>query len=698
MKFKIIILYIIISIVAATLSCGVSESGNVIIGKNNFLFNTVSEGYDYTADFNGEIPYTDDELQLIYNALSKRQLAYENNNIPYAVAVIPNSQTVYPEYMPSKYGKLSDNTRLKQITAYIEQKGGINFIDLTEILTASKKEGQLYNNTENSLNALGAYYAYTAIYAQLPEKMRTKNTINSEMVKKISKDKTDGLTLAALAGLDIKNNTLSLNLSDDETMYSVMGNKDILVSTYVKIGYKSVIPTVPALLLDFEKESDLDSFMPYFSSTYGSVGYKMNYAFSLSAINSVAPKVIVQLICEDRLSTLLDDEINTTYNAALKPGDDPTTTMTPILLSKVMTDRGTACIIGTVESGSLITVSGSTFPTFTAYPQYERFFIPITLKKGESDTVLLTASVDGKSVSSALEVSVAYSQGTAGLTVFAGKHSQLHYPDTLADYYCTNLFTENQLAKMETRLKKKLEKIRTASGKDTKLLFLIPPDAITAYPESATDEMAAKRSSDYSRLQQIEDYFADNNDIIIINLTETMLQNKDKGKLYYQTDTHWNTLGAYLGYYKMMQVIAQDFPAAVPRELSEYNVYQQYDSGGDLAGFLGVDTGIINEYKTFCTPNFTNRATITNYLSGTSNYVYSDQIKCVVDNKDLPNAIMICDSFGANLLEFVTDAFGLFVRQTMWEYKTDIKLIAEIEPDYYIQVMVERNMANLVVG
>lgn len=545
---------------------------------------------------------------------------------------------------------------------------------------------------------MGAYYAYSKIYAQLPEKMRTKNSINSEIVKKISKEKAEGLSLAVLSGLDIKNNSLSLKLSDDETMYSVMGNKEILVSTYVKIGYKSIIPTVPSLLLDLEKESDLNTFMPYFSSTYGSVGYKMNYTFNPSAINSVAPKAVVQIIGEDRLSTLLDQEINTTYNAALKPGDDPTTAMTPILLSKVMTDKSTACIIGTVESGSVITVSGSTFNTFTAYPQYERFFIPITLKKGESDTVLLTASVDGKSDSSSLEVSIAYSESTEGLTVFAGKNSQLHYPDTLADYFCTNLFTENQLTKMESRIMKKLEKIRKASGKNTKLLFLIPPDAITAYPESATDEMAAKRSSDYSRLQQIEDHFADNKDIIIINLTETMLQNKDKGKLYYQTDTHWNTLGAYLGYYKMMQVIAEDFPAAAPRELSEYNVFQKYDTGGDLAGFLGVDTGIINEYKTFCTPNFTNRATITNYLSGTSNYVYSDQIKCVVDNKDLPNAVMICDSFGANLLDFVTDAFGIFVRQTMWEYKTDLDLIAEVEPDYYIQVMVERNMANLVVG
>ncbi len=669
----------------------------MIFGKNNFLFNKTAEGYDYIADFKGEIPFTDIELEQIYSSLNKRSIAFANNHADFLVAVIPNAQTVYPEYMPSEYGILSGNTRLKQLTAFLHQKGFDHFVDLTEALTAAKKEGQLYHNTENSLNALGAFYAYSEIYTRLPEKLRTKNRLNDELVKQIKKEKTKGLYLAELAGLDRENITLSLEISEDDAMYSVMGKKDILLSTYVKIGYKSIIPTVPAVLIDLEKENDLFVFMPYFSSTYGSVGYKMNYEFSASAMNSIAPRTVIQFIGEDRLSLLLDDAVNATYNAALKPGDDPTTTMTPILLSTVMTDSETACIVGTAEVGSVITVSGSSFETFTAYPQHERFFIPVKIRKGVSDTVSLTASVDGKNVSSALEVKAAHASG-ANLTVFAGKDSQLHYPDTLADYYCTNLFKENQLVKMEARLIKKLEKIREASGKNTKLLFLIPPDAITAYPETATDEMVAKKNSDYSRLQQIEDYFAGNDDIIIINLTETMLQNKDKGKLYYQTDTHWNTLGSYFGYYKMMQVIADEFPAAAPRELSEYNVYQQYDAGGDLVNFLGVNAGVVTEYKTFCTPNFKNHATITNYFSGSSNYIYSDQIKCVVDNEDLPNAIMICDSFGANLLDFVTDAFRVFVRQTMWEYKTDTKLIAEVQPDYYIQLMVERNMANLVVG
>jgi hypothetical protein len=254
--------------VITTSSCSKKESGGVIIGKNNFLFNTVSDSYDYTADFRGEIPFTDDELKQIYNALNKRQIAYGNNNVSYTLAIIPNAQTVYSEYIPSKYGSISSNTRLKQLSAYIAEKGGIDFIDLTDALTSAKSEGQLYNNTENSLNALGAYYAYSEIFTRLPEKMRTKNTINTELVKQISTEKTEGLSLAKLSGSKIKNTTLSLKINEDDAIYSVMGSTTNLISTYVKIGYKDLIPTVPSLLVDFEKESDLSVFMPYFSSTF----------------------------------------------------------------------------------------------------------------------------------------------------------------------------------------------------------------------------------------------------------------------------------------------------------------------------------------------------------------------------------------------------------------------------------------------
>lgn len=182
-----LVLLIIFVFIAS--SCGNRESGGVIFGKNNFLFNKAAENYDYISDFRGEIPYSEDELDRIYNALNKRRIAYANNGVDYFAVIIPNSQTVYPEYMPSEYGTLSGNTRLRQLSEYLTEKGNINFIDLTEILTEAKDQGQLYNNTENSLNALGAYYAYTGIYQYLPEKMRTKNKINTELVKQITAEK-----------------------------------------------------------------------------------------------------------------------------------------------------------------------------------------------------------------------------------------------------------------------------------------------------------------------------------------------------------------------------------------------------------------------------------------------------------------------------------------------------------------------------
>ncbi len=691
---KITTILLILLITCSALSCSAGkESGDVLFGKNNFLFLKNAEYYDYESDFRGEIPYSEKDLDKILKALKKRTIAYANNNSIYMTAVIPNAQTVYSENLPSSYGE-KGKTRLEQLTDYLSDNNYSYFINLTDTLINAKDNGQLYNNTENSVNALGYYYIYEKIFNSIPQEMRKKNNINATLADHITNSKTEGLSLAVSAKKNVQNNSYKLDLSEDEKYYTLLGTSEVLLSSFIKIGYKSVVPTIPAMLINYNRESELDSFIPYFSSTFGSVGYKKGFEFSINAVNSISPKIAVQLIYEDELYTLLDNDINNSYNAALKPGDDTSVTMTPVVTGYVNTTKDVACIICTVEEGSAVTISGTSFDSYIEYPQDERLIFSVNLSDA-SETVTITAQVEGKDESSPIEVNV--SKKDSSLTVFAGKYSQLHYPDTLADYYCTNLYTEAKLNNIESKLMKKLEKIRKSSGKNTKLLFLIPADAITAYPETATDEMTAKKTSDYSRLQQVTDYFAENDDIIIVNTTSILHENKDKGKLYYQTDTHWNTLGAYFGYYAMMQAIANDgFPAAAPRELDQYKIEKRLEPGGDLASFLGIDTNLVSENKTYCIPNFKNRAVITDYYTGKSYYDYSSQIKCVVDESNLPNAIMITDSFGANLFDFVSDAFGYFVRQTMWEYKTDYSLIEEVKPDYYITVSVERNLANLL--
>lgn len=681
-------------------SGGKTEQNGVILGKNDFLFPAESGTYSYVEDYLGNSSFSEEQLSSIRRTLVRRAAAYSHSGADYYLVLLPNVQTVYSENMPASLGEKGSVSLRTQLTDYLVKNGVEHVLDLTDTLLEAKEAGQLYSNTENALSALGAYYVYDALFHALPAELTASNTFRGDLKNKLIRVEEKGGALADQAGVERVRVGYTLPLSEEETLYMSAGESVGCISTFAKVQNKSVLPLHPGVLLEMGRASDRDNLLPYFANTFGSAGFKLGWEYKPGILSSVVPQAVFQLVYEDELYTLLDNELNASYNAALRPGDDPTTTATPEVLSTIMVSQYEACIVGTVEEDAVITVSGAEIDTYETTAQAGRFFLPVKLPGDDPVTVSLTAKVGEKDESIPAQVKVSPAGKGNYLTVFAGTGSQLHYPDTLPDYYCTNLWGPSAQKSLVKSQHRKLEKIRAATGKDTKLVYLFAPDCITAYPETATAEMIAAKGSDYSRLNLFADLFADDPDILVVDSTELIRANKDKGKLYYQTDTHWNTLGAYFGYYALMSEIAKDYPDAAPRELDQYEITQAWEAGGDLVSFLGCGNDVASEYKTFCTPKFTNRAEITDYYTGSKSYEYSGMLRCVVrdDSLKLPTAVMLCDSFGANLFDFVSDSFSVLVRQNMWSYETNLELLAELQPDYYIHCYVERDMGNVMAG
>jgi len=72
-------------------------------GKRGFLFDAGQNemGYDYIYDYVGGYTLTQEELERFYDIVTTRSKVYENQGRYYILAVIPNSQTVYSENMPT---------------------------------------------------------------------------------------------------------------------------------------------------------------------------------------------------------------------------------------------------------------------------------------------------------------------------------------------------------------------------------------------------------------------------------------------------------------------------------------------------------------------------------------------------------------------------------------------------------------------
>jgi hypothetical protein len=204
-------------------------------------------------------------------------------------------------------GNISEETRLKTVGKYLTQHGVTNFLDLTDALKSAKDEGELYNNTEDSLNSRGAYYAYLAVLDMLPnevnKQIRRINLTGDDLVL----HSTTGKELARDAMLEnvIKNRTVSLS-TDFVQKYQVLLRYDAYDMAFAKLLYKDELPDLPRIAVQFSSEWDRIIMIDYFSNTFGTVIYRTSLDFNTQVITKTYPAYVICFIHERDLASIAD--------------------------------------------------------------------------------------------------------------------------------------------------------------------------------------------------------------------------------------------------------------------------------------------------------------------------------------------------------------------------------------------------------
>lgn len=192
-----------------------------------------------------------------------------------------------------------------------------------------------------------------------------------------------------------------------------------------------------------------------------------------------------------------------------------------------------------------------------------------------------------------------------------------------------------------------------------------------------------------SRLQQLADYVRFDKTIHFINAEDVLKTAKQKGILYFKTDTHWNYRGAFLAYRRLADELHRLFPEVKP--LSEQDVDLEpvkFLSGDCLAlmGLEGTDSeqvpGVKRSGSLHCDP----------HLSLHIWDVPTEQLKGPAVKSKL-RALVFHDSFGEALKPFLSQNFESikWVRQD--DLGCDPDAIAAYKPDVVIQEIVERHIA-----
>ena len=333
---------------------------------------------------------------------------------------------------------------------------------------------------------------------------------------------------------------------------------------------------------------------------------------------------------------------------------------------------------------------------------YTDWCVEIEIPSGVT-SLSLTQEEPGKGESEQIIVTVqprpGFSLADQGVCQVAfGDKMQGHFFGQLEDWCGTNILSDNQVDGVQKRIKSKVDYL---AGRDCKLVYLIITNPMEIYPETAPERFV-RSDKDISRTEQFEKA-ARAAGATVIDAREILEEHRDDiYKIYNKTDSHWTAYGAYWGYKILMDEIGKDYEAAKPLPIDgNFEFYNKESMSGDMMVHLQLQNSLLHENGTFV--KWLTKA-VSNpdvYVKGSVQLDFSpvqdtQTVRNRLDPEGKPTAMIVRDSFSTNIYGYVNNSFSEVYWQNMWNYKFDKDYIENTNPDYYIYIVAERNIGNLL--
>lgn len=264
--------------------------------------------------------------------------------------------------------------------------------------------------------------------------------------------------------------------------------------------------------------------------------------------------------------------------------------------------------------------------------------------------------------------------------VLVGKDGWLEFTSNGSlDDYQNAYIVPDQLESIHQKLVALNEEL-TARG--ITLVVIVAPNKATIYSDKVSEKL--EKINEQSRLDILLELMKQTNSSYVIDVRPTLIRASQERQVYYKTDTHWNSLGAYFAYREIMNTVSQTYPELQPYRLNQFRLKESKPRIMDLPKLMGVD--FIKEPWNELRPKFDAKSYLP-MLSAESTVSLSWG-----DNGQEKTLVMYHDSFGKILHQFLQHHFKAAmyipnrseISQTSW--------INSIHPDIVIIEIVERDM------
>lgn len=263
--------------------------------------------------------------------------------------------------------------------------------------------------------------------------------------------------------------------------------------------------------------------------------------------------------------------------------------------------------------------------------------------------------------------------------VAIGKDNWLFFSDKDYLNYISTPFSEHELQQFNYNLN-----IITKwfQNKGINYYLTIAPVKAMVYKEMLPEYM--KIRTQFSRYEQLRNYLEKNSSIQFISYLDELNEGKKQQVIYYKTDTHWNELGAFIGYTKIMNVFSKDFPELKPYKIEEFNVVEDNFFGGDLMSILGYESKKpTKQFYLNKKDGLYPRLIFSEVLPENNLNIFE-----MPNNTNNNSIYVVRDSFSENLKKFLSLNFSKSTY--FWKVELPINTILEEKPTIVLHEMLER--------
>ena len=266
----------------------------VVLGTDGWLF--IGDGYSsVTLESKAVVNFSDEELKAIKQNLLERNEWLKGKGIDYYIAIAPEKQTFYGNYLPIKKGDRP--TKWEQFEG-VMHNSNVAVINLADPLVPHQSEN-LYYKTDSHWNDLGGFWAYRAIVDKVRETHEQVRCLGIRDFEVCHEAKYDGDLARMLNVMWVENQTILTN----RRPFARLVASDIPDYRNAEIArFRGGANNLKVLVF---RDSFCTAMVDYIKESFGETVFIWSYNFDKKLIEKEKPDIIIQEVVERELDQLL---------------------------------------------------------------------------------------------------------------------------------------------------------------------------------------------------------------------------------------------------------------------------------------------------------------------------------------------------------------------------------------------------------